>query len=375
MPKIPVSRYWKSFDDDAARNFEQVNGSNVRQAPSARVMTNLAHGVNHLAARTPRPMFGKSQSMATVDQGAHDPKYEWRYNDSVDNGEFYVFTMVRVPRTSGTTNTYGGQWTGANHYDGNAIGAWTNATASSVNRYYDATYETVRAYRPATVPLDAEISDGFSTTHGYTALHVGVQEEPLYWLDTSKHIYCDPTLAKKGGKVLADAAADVRDTFHTLRTTNLPIVMSWSEQGQETNDRAHTNSSYANLFDTSIGARNSDTPGATYDAQYCSIGNLDQRAQANVKVMCRLMANVTSSTENITNVMFWGPLGNVVIPISANGPLTWHGNTDHYLYLDANVAGTDTTVSANKIDCLAAVHDSAADYLNWKALRCWVAPE
>lgn len=375
MPKIAVSKYWKGHDDDAARNWEQVNGSNVRQASSARVMENLAHGVNHLAARTPRPDFGKSQSIANADTVGATPLYEWRYDDSIDNEDSFEFTVVSVPRTSAaSSNYYIEQWADANHYDGNAVGTYSNATASAVNKYYDATYEIIPATRPSG-KLGGEVIDGVTTTNGYTALHVGVQSRPMYWLDTDTHIYCDPTLAKKGGKVLADAAEDIRDTFHTLRTTNLPIVLSWSEQGQSTNARAHTNSVYSNLFDNSYGTdRNSDTPGATYDAQYCSTGNLDQRAQANVKVLCRILANAKMGTENVTNVMFWGPLGNCVIPVAANqSDLQWCGDSTSFIYLDANVAGTVADATCNKIDVLAAVHATATDYLNWKAIRCWVA--
>jgi hypothetical protein len=392
MPKIQVKPGWLSFDDDAASNFTQTKGgtSNVRQGVSARVIENLSHGINHLLCKNPRPMFGKSMPWAEVDTAGADPLFTWRYNDSVPNGITYRVHIIAAERTVNSNAAFNAvQWASANHYNiaGTTLPFTTsrNDVVGTINRWYDVYEDEYIVTRKAGGgPLNAEIEDGISTFDGKTILAVSVQEEELPRLDTDTHIYVDPSLARKAGPVLTDAPGQLQNVFHRLRTTNLPIVMSWSATSQSANvappgnqtGATITNSVYVNPFDQSITTRNSDTPGATYDAQYCGRGSTDFVDNNKVKVICRVKAQADGASGVDANVKFIGPesfAGNeTVIPITIGTGLGWFGNADHAVYLDSNVAGTVATVNANKIDVHGKVSNSTTDWLNLYRIRCWI---
>jgi hypothetical protein len=391
MSKIPTKKDWKSFDDGSVRNYTKssTGATNVRMGVSARVMENLAHGWNHLLARNPRPMFNKSQTPDYADANGTDPLYTWRYDDNVDNGITYRVSIIATERTldsNAVSNAV--QWATANHYNIASatppFTASTNIVYPTINRYHDVFEDEFTVTRVANSgPLDAEIEDGLSTFAGYTILSVSVQEDPVSQLETSEHIYCDPALASKGAPILADAAEDVRSRAHELRSTNLPIVMSWSAQTQtsnatppgDTDGITCVNTVYTNLFDQNITTRNSDTPGATYDAQYCAAGDTNFLDDTKVKVVCRVKAFADGASGVSANVKFKGPEtfadNEAIIPITLGTGLGWFGNSDHVVYLSSNVSGIVSTVNANKVDVFGKI-SAAGDFLDVYRIRCWI---
>lgn len=363
MSKIAIKQTWQSYEDDAARNWIPASYSNVRQPTSARTIENLAHGFNHLAAKTPRPMFGASATRGLTTAAGKDPLYEWAYEDEVHNGRTYTITVVGLPRT--TTNVGNSsikQWDTSDLRDNDANGADRNDTAyTSINAFYDAFYEEISVTRNN--EANARVVDGVSTYNGYTTLHVGVQEKELYSLYTDVHVYCDPSLAKKAGKILDDIPSDIAGAFHNLRSTNLPIVFSYASQGGALQN--HLNTTPANLFDTSVGARSADSPGSIYDAQYCGRGEI-----ANVKVYVAIKGTLTAGDATPGNVYFIGPLDQSIISV-APSDAGWHGNADHAIHLSTVARGTWSNIDANKIDVLASVN-ATGDFFEWSAVRCWI---
>jgi hypothetical protein len=391
--KLPVKKGWISFEDDAARNWTQAGSgqaaTNARQGNSARVMENLAHGVNHLLAKNPRPEFGKSQHVTTADSTGADPLYRWRYDDSIDNEITRRVTIIAVPRTLSTNAaTNASQWGTANHYNVtlNPFTGSTNSTFAAVNKYWDVFEDEYIVERSANgVPMDAEIDDGISTFGGYTILSASVQSHEIYTLDSDRHIVCDPALAKKAKPVLADTNPDIRAQLDELRRTNLPIVASWAAMGTTANATPPgdgtgltlVNTAYTNLFDQNITVRNSDTPGAFYDAQYCGRGDTNYVDGVNVKVLCRFLAkSVTfgpaSGDTNLLVKSTESVAGNEIrIPITANQAVDWVGNADHFVYFDSNLSPTAGSVNVNKLDFQGMVQNSG-DYINVYGIRCWI---
>jgi hypothetical protein len=385
---ITVRSDWAGVDDDAARNFEETSAAvNVRQDSSARTVENLAHALNHLLAKTSRPLFNKSQPPGFEDTTGATPLYQWVYDDRVRNNQCLLYHIVAMPRYSATAgNHYAEQWNLADLYHADDVGTPKRSTNAAANYFYDVWYDSFWSNR-GVYETNTEITDGISTFNGYTLLSVNAEEYVSFeLLDTADQVYCDPTLARRGGKVLADAAEEIRDNLHWLRKSALTVCASWAATsnvaepaapGNKTG--AHlTGTAYVNLHDNASLTRNTDTPGATVDLQYAGRGTIDVEYGANpntvVNVPCRVLAKAICTSDaasNRANVRFWGPNGFVDISVASNVAAAWYGDDFDQLYMMSNIAYDEDTAKANKIDVGGYVA-TAGDSLFIYGYRAWL---
>ena len=365
MPTIPTNYYLAGLDLlKVARNYRQTvnDGTDVRMGNRVAAVEALAHALNRCLAHLPRILFSKAQPYGNVDNVGSDPLYVYTYDDSVTNARDVVTRVLAVPRTAGANDCYGGRYTGAAVTDKTSV---HNNTVGAVDLFEDTFGDTYNHVRGAAAA--AEIEEAFSTFNGFTALDVVVQEKPLSQLDTALHDAVDPSTAKKGDEVLADILEDIRDKFHTLRTTGTPRCFGWAAQKQagawytpaSTDQTAIVvaNTTQVNVIDQAVVARTATSPGVSCHVQYAGWGAQDENNGELIKCYCRVFGSVVNGAID-GKVRFHGPnfaagggANNFTDITITNGVAeAWYGDSTNFVYLDSTMPDTDVTVNRNKVD-------------------------
>ncbi|MCP4549511.1 MAG: hypothetical protein GY835_23900 [bacterium] len=360
MSLIPVAAHWQNLDfTPVAKNWTQDDdGTQVRQGNSAQVMRRLAHALNHMLCRQPKRIFGQAwQFNEVANTESEDPLCRWQYYDKTPGGVDYTVHVVFMPRDSGAGNCYAQQWGSADFYAAENRTAYYNKTVNARNQWGDVQYASFRVNRGAT-GFD-KIEDGLSTFNDFVILSVLVQEDWIQTIDTDDHLYVNPNLARKGGKVLADLGESIRSELHKLRTGNLPVVMDHHTAGVSSSSDGGKcividSTTYVNIYDQSETTRTAGSSGSWIDVYAAGYG-LD----TTIDCICRVLATPSDAD---AYVQFIGPSDDTTITITGGGALDWYGGTDtDIIALDPSVDGADLTTSANKVDVHAKITAAATD--------------
>jgi hypothetical protein len=172
-----------------------------------------------------------------------------------------------------------------------------------------------------------------------------------------------------GGHVLEA----LRSVLHSVRSKNLPIIISWCATGDGTDfattaaaDEANErgiyieSTDYVNVLAPGLSAANSwatrtaGTPGFLAHVYACGRGEPTTADGAKLRIECYVLAKAT--TEDGT-VRFAGPdtwaSNNTEITVTAAGGLDWYGSDANGIYLDTSVANDNATTARAKIDVCA----------------------
>lgn len=398
--EIPSPQTWVGIDiKPICRNwFYDKTGANRRMLNRAVAYQRLASGINHLAGRCPRPTFMQLQLEGSGDAGGSNPLYYWRYDDRVDNGRKRVVRFLALP----AVNYSGDAILLQRDVDGNN---YANSASYSANAAYPAANypedlfwgEVLIDARPESgAPpgsndvSDVEVVEGLGTTNGLTLIDVVVVDCELDRLSSRDYIGVDPSGAVTGAPILANIAERCRAVLHEIRGTNLPIDIMWAAHttggawatptspggatGMVVSVDTDGAENYVNLLDHDVTARTENSAGVSSHAQYCGTGDPTTDAGKQVKVLCRVFGATSAGDATNAYVKFVGPehLGNNFseILITANATPAWHGNSDHFVYLNPNAADTWTNVDRNKIDVFGKV-SGAGESLYVYGLRGW----
>jgi hypothetical protein len=388
MPKIPAPGFWQDLDVDAiCRNWRQnADGTNVRMVNRARALAMLTNAVNNLAGYSPRVMFRQTFGSSGYSAGSSEPLYRWKYDDLVDNGRDQRWQILTEPRTSGSGDSYAqkepeaAEATGTTPKTQSVLGVsdvvWpqTNYVTSLDHNRGDATdVETV------------ETGTGLDVFNGFKVLDIVAQDRPLSAFDSvsGKHIFSGGQNVRPGDDVLENVIDDIRAKLHTLRTTNLPIVLCWGAYasadsfavtvsdpapGAAGNGRGiwvADTTPFVNLLDftTASVPRTATSPGVNCPMRYAGRGTTTEDWGKQVTVQLRAYAKTTGTGEGY--IKFVGPTGfasnNTTITLAAASGLAWYGSSSNKIYLDSTAADTDTGTTRNKIDIQGATEDQGTD--------------
>lgn len=366
----PVASTFTLVDpDQVARNYR----GEVRQGCSAASMHRLIAAVNCVAARCPRVLFFK----LLPGQNASGTGWllRWLVPDYVQNASEHEFRALEYLRAVDPA-TGPGYWTRLDSSlaeDTTCKGGEYAATAPtwfSAARYFGgrATWARDGAKRP---PTDSVVDEGIICKNGHLLGGLIVQDVPLSLLDVSDH-QAFHSLITRGDPVLGGHALEkLASVLHDVRSSNLPVVVSWAAVGSGATFAATTaandtdeygchitdDAAYRNVLGPLLSVTRSwatygaNTPGWQYHAYRCGVGDPATAAGAKIKVNCYVLAS--ADTEDAT-VRFEGPTSiasnSTTITVTTAGGLAWYGGTSNSVYLDTTVDNDDATASRAKID-------------------------
>ena len=365
---IPVGDVFEAIDPDAlAKNWRGA----IRQTISANAVAQLVEQLNVLAARCPRVLFAKMIPAATI--GGTNWLWRWIVPDYVANAtehELRALSSLRAVDPA-TGNAYWARVTNALAEDTTCKGPEHAGIAPSWfswQRYFAerATFVRTAANR---APASALQQEGIVCKKNHCVGGLIVQDAPLRSLDIEDHTYV-AIPPRPGDRVLGGGVLeDLRAALHSIRTTNLPIIISWSAIGDGADFKSTTptndaneygihieSANYLNIMMPNISAtktwetRTASTPGWSAHVRHCGVGDPSTAAGGKLKVNCYVLGRVVGESASGT-VRFEGPLGNTEIAVT--GALDWYGSTSSSIYLDTTVANNDATAARNKIDVCA----------------------
>lgn len=370
---IKIATPHQFFESDVgfmARNFVQhEDGTESRMGNKGGALWHMAHQMNHLLGRHPRPVFSKAWPQGSMYAFSKDPIARWRYYDSTENGFNSTMHVVGMPRQNEETDCYAGQWSGSDIYVAGQVGNTHNKAAGAVTFFTDAFYTQVDIYRG--VSNKVQIEDGMTTLGGMGVLSINVQERELPFLDTSDHRYASTDLAGFGKLITTEAPESLRATMHAIRTTMLPVVGSWASIGDDARPASSSafgivvsGAGFVNLLDQTHSSRSATSPGHNTNMQYAGWGLDDD-----IPVVCQVLAEATT---NDGTVRFEGPdhiaSNTTDITVTGGGGLAWYGDSTNTIQLNARADPSDlTTTEQNKIDPLAEVNSGGTLYIHgWR---------
>jgi len=373
---IPVGQVFEAIDpDELAKNYR----GSARQTISAASIAQLVEQLNVLAARCPRVLFCKM--IPTASRGGTNWLWRWLVADYVQNASEHEFRALALLRESdpATGNAYWARLDNALAEDSTCVGPESAAVVpswASWQRYYgeSATFVRTAANR---APADAMQQEGIICQNYHRVGGLVVQDVPLTSLDVEDHAYV-ATPPRSGDLVLGGNVLEaLRSTLHEIRTTNLPVVVSWAAIGDGAdyatalydNEASEmgihiASTDYLNVMMPNISAakswetRSATTPGFVSHVYRCGVGDTSTTAGGKLKVNCYVLAKAT--TEDAT-VRFEGPLDSTEIAVTVAGGLDWYGGTSSSIYLDPTVANNNATTAMNKIDVCGKTDDVDGD--------------
>lgn len=366
----PVGSTFSLIDpDEVARNFR----GETRQMYRAAALHQLIAGVNMLGARSPRILFCKIGGVGAY-AGGTGWLYRWLVPDYVQNASEHEFRATEYLRSvdPATGAAYWVRLDSALAEDTTCKGgeyAGVAPTWFSADRLFGGRATFARAGGKR-APTDSIVDEGVLCKNGHKLAALIVQDVPLSLLDVSDH-QAFHSLITRGDPVLGGHALEkLASVLHDIRSSNLPIVISWSAVGSGAtfatttpDDQGDaygvhiTSTDYLNVQGPSLSVANSwatygaHTPGWQCSAYACGVGDPATAAGAKIKINCYVLALAT--TEDAT-VRFEGPSSiasnTTAIAVTVAGGLDWYGGTSNSIYLDTTVGNNDVTTARAKID-------------------------
>jgi hypothetical protein len=382
MPLIPTPREFQFADVNAVcRPWAQLkDGTHVQMGNKSAAIRQLADLLNHALARRPRVFASKAATpvQAGAITGDHNPLYAWRHYDGVKNARSYTVKILTAPSLEASDGL-----AKAVLSTGEETASVNVSDTALVYGLYEMTgIDNIPVTRGA--EANAVTSINIATYEGYRILDVCYEDNVIEQLDTTIHDYANPILARPGLDVRADILEQMRAAFHRLRTENNPIVVNWAaargtagwstsgSTGQEGIYLTNT-TTYKNIFDTSITARDGSSPGFLALGYHQGLGRYDVEGVPGfkVKVTCYALA---SSTAGASYVKYIGPStiasNEGEITITSGAGVAWYGPVT--IYLDSNANWSESGTDANKIDVHMKTASGATLYIY--GLRAWVDP-
>jgi hypothetical protein len=382
--KITVNPYHSNTDvEDFSTNWVQdQDGIDRRQGCRAKAGTVVSYAINNLAGTHPRPLFWMTLPFfrnGHADWADHTNAtadlFEFLWDKTHNQGRLATLKSIEMPRqfvnapvNSDGVNTFLElQWAGV--YGGSVDGTANTAKqpiGTTFSNYFTAMdMESV----PVNIgnPTNLVEFGTFKSHAGYRFLDIAVTEDSLLELVPElNHSYADPTIAKPGKFVLADAAEQARSALHEIRKTNLPVVFTWSSLGGVANPdmvspgslrgmavNSEADVGWVNLLDHAISSRNASTPGVAGYAYKSGVG-----LNGSVPVTCYVLGQRNSSAGD-AQVRFETSWSNATVDLTYNGTgsLGWVGVTG----LTMNSAIEDNSATnENKVDIYGSVTSGTA---------------
>ncbi len=377
---IPVGQVFEAIDpDECAKTYR----GSARQTVSAASVAQLVEQLNVLAARCPRVLFCKQVPAAS--RGGTNWLWRWIVADYVQNASEHEFRALALMRESdpATGNAYWARLDNSLAEDSTCTGPEGGGVAPAwlTSQWYygeSATFVRTAANR---APADAMQQEGIICQNYHRVGGLVVQDVPLKSLDVEDHAYV-AIPPSSGDLVIGGGVLEaLRAKLHEIRSTNLPVVVSWAAIGDGAdyataladNEASEmgihiASTDYLNVMMPNISAakgwetRTATTPGFISHVYACGVGDPSTTAGSKIKVNCYVLAKAT--TENAT-VRFEGPdsiaSNTTEISVTTAGGLDWYGSTSSSIYLDPTVANNDATTAMNKIDVCGKVAGATGD--------------
>ena len=386
--QIRAPKRWAPYDPDGdCRNWYQDDDGNQYRMPNhVEAMEALRAGCNHVLAHCPRVTFTNTVTVDQLKDGSYAssepsegaPLWEWKLLDKVPNGRARVFSalvLVRGTDPGASTESY---FVRTDNSSAVASPEGPRSTVAIGTEPVLISEETGVFVRGAAA--GAVQSEGIGTFNGHRILDLVVQDEDLEFLDTTDHDVVT-SAPGKGAPVVSDSVEAIRDKFHAMRTTNLPLLGSWAAgavSGTYSTTAttpalsagygshygiAITSTSLVNVFDQSITAYAATSPGMRAHVQHCGIG--DQSVNDNCK---KLKAQVYVLARAVT----------ATATIQAEGSNTFASNTTNNtlaagaspswvdvgtVYLDTSIANNASSINSPKIDVFGKAGASGTLYI------------
>lgn len=344
-------------------------------------MQQIVAQINCLAAKSPRIVFAKL--LPSKQYGGTNYLYRWLWSDTVTNGVEQEYRALSVLRTvdPATGPGYWARVDGALAEDtdtasGDLVGVVAPFWIASDLIDERATYERGSA-------ADSEVEEGILCKNNHGVQSLVVQDCPIDALDIQDHTYVAGS-PRAGDFVLGASFTEaMRGKLQNLRASNLPIVVSWAAVADGASYKTTalaTNSSseygiriddtsYRNVLDSLVASATygANTPGWQCHQYLCGVGDPATTRGSRIKVMCRVLADASTSDGT---VRFETPQGNCEITVSTAGGLDWYGTSSDFVYLDSTKTNDDVTANRNKVDVCAKAGASGTTYVY--GIRAWV---
>ncbi|MEE9366932.1 MAG: hypothetical protein V3W44_09620 [Dehalococcoidales bacterium] len=329
----------------------------------------LAQGLNHCAGQQlRRPQFQVNWHPTVADTTGSDPLLRWLFNDDVHDGRDVIYRILALMRVSGSGDSYAGREAAPTvdrtpHWNQTATGSGRADPFPEELRELEFTY--ARGARTAT-----ELTEGLSTFQGFTPIDVVVYDKAVSTLVDGTHTNFADVQGKFGDPVLANYVEKIRSAFHTIRTTNLPILSHWSAHaaggsfaatsaapssspfatGNE--DGMKVRGGYINILDFGAGdVRTATSAGIPCHIKNMGIGSDTLSSGNQVRVQCRIYAQRVAVTgSHDVGAKFIGPVGETNITV--DGGLAWYGDSTNFVDLSPNLDDDEAGAPRNKIDIL-----------------------
>lgn len=390
----PANKFEPVDVDTLCKVWDQDNtGAQKRQTNKSDALLAEVEALNHCLAKYPRQLFWQHQPISatgTFSGVTSAPFYIFKFDDCVDNARKYIYKILFLPRSS--SGTY---WAESyQDWGGGVTDSPSYQEYKTSPTFPDDLRMTTFIVERGSV-TDTEVIEGLSAYGAMNICDVVVEELPNDYLDEFVHTH-SKKMARKGDWILNNQFKDIRDTFRELRTTQLPIVLSWCAQqtggafvkgGAGTGSQAggirldNTVSGYVvgewrniiDVTDTSMSSRTALTPGSCCRAQYAGVGLETATVGQRVKVHCAVYGDRDTSDAGEAHVLFQGPssIGANWIDITLGAAEGWHEVVTDFIYLDSTIADTEATASKNKIDVFVKITTAGTQAYVW-AVRAWV---
>lgn len=353
--EISVSKFYGiDVSADCGNWTINANGTHVPKGIDGAPMIQIAAAVNSLTAKHPRVIFSKAWPLTLVANASKDPLCSFKWDELIGVGpsnSSYRVNLYTLPPTNNNSETFAKMHV-TNNSDVASLSRTSNSGTCNASELYSEAFSWHR------VRANTVTAQGFSTANNARVAAVVVEEVDVSGLGIGydSTIISDPYI--QDSPVALQPMGYAFKQIHELRTKKLGRAFSWCATGEgatppapgdQTGIAVNTDS-YVNILDQSITNYSETSPGPITDVYRAGIGTEAVEAGIKVKVRCMVRANANSDSY----VKFIGP-GHVEnnfteILIPANGGLDWYGNSDHYVYLNANATADTLSGNYNKID-------------------------
>jgi len=387
MTTITTNRAFAGLDvDEVCRNWRTYSdGNEYAMGNRWAAAQMLVNALNHAAARQiKRVQFQIYLHPDFMQPAASDPLFNWTFDDLVHDGRDVVYRIVLAPRESGSGDCY------AARTDSHTVDRTPNIALTRSLTYPEGLLETEFTFTRGNRAAVEDIEE-LSTYNDFAIVDLQVVDKPILVLDTGTHENFVDARGRPSDNILANYLEAVRAAFHTLRTTNLPILSNWSATQQSgsylvaasppalgfaTGDqfgvRVYSNA-YNNILNLDTTARDATSPGIMCHVANTGIGRNTVAKGWKLRAQCRVLAKKVAREgaggSLVGTVKFEGPLDSVEILVT--GGTNWYGDTADLINLDTSQDDDEASSALNKIDIMAKGQREIV-VETWEGVECQV---
>lgn len=372
--KIIPQPFWEELNfSERGRPWQQIRAGTQRQQGCSKLpIEQLISATNHICALQPAMIFSQSFPHAYSYAPSSYPFLQWRYYDYSPNNRSVRYSIV----CQGRGNESGSYFWRHGYPD-------IYRTGMPPGSNFEPQWTLFQFDVPRTPTANDLVSEALSKVSQATyCFDVCVQERPMSLLDTDSDTCVIPGQVSVDHSIVETTPLyDITRALHTIRSQNLPVVLSWSAFGEfdgrtqisDGHGIAITSTSAINVFDLTSTTRTAITPGQMSYVYRAACGNESNNVNVKVRVMVRARVVDNSGSASGT-VRFIGPThtgGNQCDIVVTGTSYAWvGGGVNDVIYLNAGSDYDDTATTLNKIDVHGLV--SSTDVLQIIGLRAWV---